>query len=141
MKGIIENVWENESKNGKRYLTVEIAGERYSVWDTKYFDQLQEGANIEYDVKTSGNFKHLTDITIEKNQQGPVYHRNHRDKQITRLSCLKSASEIMAPVHMDMDAKRDLVIDTAKYFERYVTDDDFGTFEFPDTNSGRGKGG
>jgi len=31
MKGIIEQVSENESKSGPQYLTVQIDGERYSV--------------------------------------------------------------------------------------------------------------
>ena len=88
MKGIIDNVWENESRNGKKYLTVEIQGQRYSVWDTKYFDQLQEGARIDYDVKQSGDFKHLTDISPVQEQQGPIQHRNHKDRQITRASII-----------------------------------------------------
>ena len=142
MKGTIDSVWDNERKNGNRYLTVEIGGERYSVWDAKYFDQLQPGASIDYNVKESGNFKHLTDIMTIQEQNGPggpVYHRNHKDRQIARLSCLKSASEILAPVHMEVEAKRDLVIDTARYFERYVAEDDIGTLDSPENNAGRGK--
>ena len=44
MKGIIEQIWENESKNGQPYLTVQIDGERYSVWDDKHFDQFKESS-------------------------------------------------------------------------------------------------
>ena len=123
MKGIIDQIWENESKNGNKYLTVEIGGERYSVWDTKYFDVLREGAWIEYDVKQSGNFKHLTEIKPTEESGVPVYRPNNKEKQITRLSCLRSASEILAAVPMDNEAKRELVIDTARYFERYVFDE------------------
>ena len=54
------------------------------------------------------------------------YHPNNKDRQITRMSCLKSASEILAPVHLDLDSKREMVIETAKCFERYVTEDDVG---------------
>ena len=126
MRGVIDQVWENESRNGQQYLTVEIDGERYSVWDTKYFELLQQGAEIEYDVHQSGNFKHLTDIKPFEERSAPSYKPNHRDKQITRLSCLKSASEILAPAHLDTDAKRELVIDTARVFERYVFEDDIG---------------
>jgi hypothetical protein len=141
MRGIIEQVWENESKNGKDYLTVQIEGERYSVWDKKYFDQLQEGMEIEYDVKESGNFRHLNDIRpVERPAATPSSgpqansHINHnsKDRQITRLSCLKSASEICAPLHMELDTKRDKVIDTARYFERYVFEDDVGSAAKPD---------
>jgi len=133
MKGVIEQVWENESRNGQQYMTVQIGGERYSVWDKKYFDQLQEGIEIEYDVRESGNFKHLSEIRpVERPNQTPNY-TNHKDRQITRLSCLKSASEILAPLHMELEMKRDMVIDTAKYFERYVLEEDI---DFPAVHLG-----
>jgi len=130
MKGIIEQIWENESKNGQQYLTVQIDGERYSVWDDKHFDQLQEGTEIEYEFRQSGNFKNITEVSnpaqSEQNDGPPMYH-NDRDRQITRLSCLKSAAQILAPAQVDPDAKRDLVIDTARVFERYVGENDPGS--------------
>ncbi len=127
MKGIIEQIWENESKNGQQYLTVQIDGERYSVWDDKHFDQLQEGAEIEYEFRQSGNFKNITEVSsLTPNHEPPLYH-NDRDRQITRLSCLKSAAQILAPAQVDPDAKRDLVIDTARVFERYVGENDPGS--------------
>jgi len=128
MKGTIEQIWENESRMGQKYLTVLIDGERYSIWDTKYFDLLRDGTEIEYDVRQSGNYKHLTDIKpVEEQQNFPSYQPNNKDKHIARMSCLKSASEILAPIHLDVDAKRDLVVETAKYFERYVFEDDVGS--------------
>jgi len=128
MRGTIEQIWENESRMGQKYLTVLIDGERYSIWDTKYFDLLQDGTEIEYDVHQSGNYKHLTDIKpVEEQQNFPSYQPNNKDKHIARMSCLKSASEILAPIHLDVDAKRDLVVETAKYFERYVFEDDVGS--------------
>jgi len=140
MRGVIEQIWENESKNGKEYLTLEIGGERYSVWDKKYFGQLHEGMEIDYEVKESGNFKHLNDIRpIERPNQSGNY-TNHKDKQITRLSCLKSASEIMAPLHMEFNTKRDMVIDTARYFERYVLEEDTGSLTNLSGDEGARKG-
>ncbi len=127
MRGIIDQVWENESRNGQKYLTVQIEGERYSVWDTEYFDILAPGATIDYDVRQSGNFRHLTDIEQVDNHELPPYQPNNKEKQIARMSCLKSASEILAPVQLDPDSKREMVIDTARYFERYVFEGDPGT--------------
>jgi len=121
MRGVIDQVWENESRNGQSYLTVQMTdGERYSVWDSKYFDVLAPGATIDYDIKQSGNFKHLTDIEQVDNHELPPYQPINKEKQIARMSCLKSASEILAPVQLDPDSKREMVIDTARYFERYV---------------------
>jgi len=127
MKGNIEQVWDNETKNGQKYRTVQVGGKRYNVWDAKYFDHLQVGAGVDFEFKQSGNFKHITDLKpAETPQHAPSYHPNNKDRQITRMSCLKSASEILAPIHLDLDSKRELVIETAKYFERYLTEDDIG---------------
>ena len=126
MRGVIERVWENESRSGQKYLTVQVGSERYSVWDDKYFDMLQEGVTIDYDFRQSGNFKNMTDIEPadgngNANGNGlPRYQPNGKDRQIARMSCLKSASEILAPVQLDPDAKKDLTIETARFFERYV---------------------
>lgn len=122
MRGTIEQVWENESKKGQKYLTVQVGGERYSVWDDKYFGTLQEGVTIDYDFRQSGNFKNMTDIEpVDGNGNGlPQYQPNGKDRQIARMSCLKSASEILAPVQLEPDSKRELTIETARFFERYV---------------------
>lgn len=133
MKGTIEQVWDNESKNGQRYMTVQVGGERYSVWDQKYFDQLRQGNEIDYEFRQSGNFRNITELPNPSTSEGPTgngtpptYYGNGRDRQITRLSCLKSAAEIIAPAQLTPDTKRDLVVDTARFFERYVSDGDIG---------------
>ena len=56
MRGKIEQVWENKSRKGQKYVTVQLGGEKYSVWDDKYFSHLREGAEIEYDIRKSGNY-------------------------------------------------------------------------------------
>ena len=142
MKGTIEQVWENETRGGKKYHTIQVDGERYNVWDDKYASFLQQGEGIEYDFRQSGDYKHITDMKLsgngqEPNNQNNSYRPNNgphngKDRQIARMSCLKSASEIMAPVQLEPDAKRNKVIDTAKYFERYVFEGDPGTL--PDDN-------
>jgi hypothetical protein len=128
MRGVIEQVWDNESRNGQQYLNVQIDGERYSVWDTKYFNMLAPGATIDYEIKQSGKFRNLTDVTpVESGNNGelPPYQPNHKDRQIARMSCLKSASEILAPVQLEPETKKKKVIETARFFERYVFEEDF----------------
>ena len=145
MRGMIEQVWENESRKGQKYLTVQVGGERYSVWDDKYFGVLQEGATIDYDFRQSGNFKNMTDIEPangNSNANGlPRYQTNGKDRQIARMSCLKSASEILAPVQLDPDAKKDLTIETARFFERYVFEGDATTDAGSDSGGNHGKNG
>ena len=142
MRGTIEQIWENKTRSGKEYRTVQINGERYNIWDNKYFSHLQEGEDIEYDFRKSGNYRHITDMKLsggngpESSYRNPPRQSNNnggnsgpssKDRQIARMSCLKSASEILAPVQLDPTAKRDQVIDTARFFERYVFDDDLDT--------------
>ena len=67
------------------------------------------------------------------------YPRNDKDRKITRMRCLKSASEIMAPVQLDPDTKNQKVIDTARYFECYVFEGDPGTLPESDIG-GAGNG-
>jgi hypothetical protein len=143
MRGTIDHVWENETKGGQKYLTVQMNGERYSVWDSKYFDTIREGASVNYDLKQSGNFTHLIDIEpVNGNGNGngaPPYQPNNKDRQIARMSCLKSASEILAPVQLDPDKKKQLTIDTARFFERYVFED--GIDDQPANGQGGNRGG
>lgn len=126
MKGTIEQVWENESRNGDTYLAVQIGGERYTVWDQQYFGQLQEGSEIEYDFRQSGDFKNITEVRSpgqSEAEPGAPSYSNSRDRQITRLSCLKSAARVLAPAQLEPEDKRDQVIDMARTFETYITDD------------------
>jgi hypothetical protein len=143
MRGTIDRIWENESRSGQKYLTVQVGSERYSVWDDKYFDMLQEGVTIDYDFKQSGNFKNMTDIEpANGNGNGlPQYQPNNKDRQIARMSCLKSASEILAPVQLDPDAKKDLTIDTARFFERYVFEGDTATDAGSNSGGNHGRNG
>ena len=80
--------------------------------------------------RQSGNFKNMTDVEPvngngDANSNGlPKYQPNNKDRQIARMSCLKSASEILAPVQLDPGAKKNLTIETARFFERYVFEGD-----------------
>lgn len=143
MRGTIEQVWENESRRGRKYLTVQMNGERYSIWDSKYFDTIHEGATIDCQLKQSGDFRHLTDIQLaDGNGNGngsSTYQPNNKDRQIARMSCLKSASEILSPVQLDPDAKKQLTIDTARFFERYVFEDNSDDPPEPDNGDNHGR--
>ena len=117
MRGTIEQIWDNETSNGKPYRTVQISGQRYNIWDNKYFDMLQKGEDIEYDFRQSGNYRHITEMRISGGNGPGSYRNNHpnsnskggnsghnnKDRQIARMSCLKSASEILAPVSVSVN--------------------------------------
>ena len=60
MRGSIEQVWQNESRKGRKYRTIQIGRERYGVREEKCFGALQEGVTIDFEVKESGDFGHPT---------------------------------------------------------------------------------
>jgi len=56
MKGVIDKIWENKTDDGKPYLVVRIGENKYSVWDKKYREGLEEGTTVEYEFTQSGKF-------------------------------------------------------------------------------------
>jgi hypothetical protein len=62
MKGVVDKVWENKTDDGKPYFVLKIGGEKYSVWDKKYMDGIEEGSMVEYESAQSGKFKKIIDM-------------------------------------------------------------------------------
>ena len=120
MKGTVEKIWDNESRNGQRYLGLSIEGQRYTLWEEKYFDQLQEGDVIDFEWKKSGRFKNITKITTNDDDN---YYQEKRQISIIRMSCLKSASELISDSEIEADKRADIAIDFARKFEDYIRED------------------
>ena len=100
MRGTIEKIWENETKGKKKYHILAIGGENYSVWDPKLVEPLSEGSETEYEWTQSGDYKKITDL--KKIQTGPESKPSSRDRRsvdIIRMSCLKSASDILNGIY------------------------------------------
>lgn len=119
MKGEIEKIWENESRNGKRYLGISVDGERYTLWEDEYFDKLKEGDIIDFEWKKSGKYKNITKINMN-NDDNDFMER--KQESIIRMSCLKSASELIAGSDLEPVKRADMALDFAGKFEKYVKD-------------------
>jgi hypothetical protein len=118
MLGRIGKLWQNEA-NGKPYLVLEIEGQHYSLWDESWLDKLQEGDTVKYDWKKAGKFRNITSIEqVGTHPQGS----GEKDKQIVRMSCLKSAASIFGNVDAEPRKKIDLTIASARRFEKYIND-------------------
>ena len=125
MRGVIEKIWENKTQNNKRYHVVEIGGEKYSVWDSALMEGITEGARVEYDWKKSGNFKKITGLQkIDESQMSEAYQSDRKSREIIRISCLRSASELLYGLYFDPDEKAEKALDIARRFERYVSGED-----------------
>jgi hypothetical protein len=120
MKGTVEKIWENESRSGQKYLGISIDGQRYTLWEEKYFDLIHEGETIDFDWKKSGKYRNITEITTRNDDND---YSKRRLKSIIRMSCLKSASELISDSDIETEKRADLAIDFAKKFENYVKED------------------
>lgn len=119
MKGEIEKIWDNESRNGQRYLGISVDGERYTLWEEKYFDKLKEGDIIDFEWKKSGKYKNITKINMN-NDDNDFMER--KQENIIRMSCLKSASELIAGSDLEPVKRADMALDFAGKFEKYIRD-------------------
>lgn len=119
MRGKIENLEMHNLKDGRKYLSLSIDGETYSLWDEKYMSGLEEGMPVRYEWRKSGKFKNITKIEPHQGYKNPNKEKND---QIIRMSCLRSASEILANAHMGPIEKGKLAIDIARMYEDYVFD-------------------
>ena len=124
MKGEVEKVWKNETEDGKRYEVFQINGERYSLWEEDYLDRIQEGQSLEFDFKESGDFKNITEIYEQPGEaeKEPEYG-NQRLKKTIKMSCLKSASRVLAGTKVPYLNRADRAIEIARKFEKYITDE------------------
>jgi hypothetical protein len=127
-RGKIEYIRENELSDGRKYLTLTIEGDNYSLWDKKYFGTLKEGQVVDFESRKSGNYNNITEIdidplinTIEELKPNPGNTINPRDMQIIRMSSIKSASYMVKDISVDLEKKVDLALDVARQFEKYAT--------------------
>ena len=132
MRGTIDKRYENATGEGKKYVRVEIGGQSYSIWDSKYFQVAQEGTEVEFQFKeqTQGDrvFRNITAIRgaggapmaqLQAQGAGAPTTAN-KDIQIARQSSLKTAVEFLGGVPGETEATVDEVIQTAEKFVCYV---------------------
>jgi hypothetical protein len=128
MKGIIERIYPNKLQDGREYLTLQISGGKYSLWDKKHFGELDEGMPVDFKFKASGKYLNISEIEEDpdyKPENGgnnnPFNYPNHRDLQILKTSCLKCATYLTKDISVGLEKRLDLTLDVAKRFEKYLT--------------------
>jgi len=121
MRGIIDKVWASQAKDGTPYRVLVIGGEKYSLWDTKYFNHATEGAEVEYDVKESGEFRNITRLGSANAIEPDI--PTGRDLRIMRTSALKCATEIAAGYRSNYDETVERTLELANRFEKYIHGD------------------
>jgi hypothetical protein len=125
MKGKIDKIWQNETADGRRYDVLQIGGEKYSLWDEKYFGRIQEGQVLDFKFRESGDFRNITEIYEPTGQQTSDRkdYAQERLKKIIKMSCLKSASEVLSGSKIPYADRAGKAIEIARRFERYIQDE------------------
>jgi hypothetical protein len=139
VKGVVDRIWTNKTGEGKRYNVLEIAGERYSLWDGEQFEKIKEGQEIEFDYKVSGKFKNISmiydgsenepgngngrDLDNATGYNGDGIDRMADNQRIVRLSCVKSASNLFQGSRIPFEERADRTLEVAKRFENYIYDE------------------
>jgi hypothetical protein len=152
MKGIIERIYLNALGDGREYLTMEISGNKYSVWDKQYFGAFSEGMPVKFEFKRSGKYLNISEIeedpdyTPGSNGNGNNNRFNYpspRDLQILKTSCLKCATYLINDVPLEVEKKVDLALEVAKRLEKYLTiipsDDEPAPEEAGDSGNSEGE--
>ena len=120
-QGTIEKIWENETRDGKPYWVLKIDGERYSAFDEDAIGVLHEGDHVGFQWKQAGKYRNLAAIKrCRANNAGSANGYDHQ-LSIVRMSCLKSASELLASYQKVPPERRvDMALEWARRFEEYV---------------------
>jgi hypothetical protein len=123
VKGEVEKVWKNETADGRKYEVLQIRGVRYSLWEEDYLDRIQEGQTLEFDFRESGDFMNITKIyeNPESEPREPIYE-DRKLKKTVRMSCLKSASRVLAGTKIPYQNRAEKAIEIARKFEKYIDD-------------------
>ena len=128
MKGVIERIYLNSISGGREYLTMQISGTKYSVWDKKYFRMFNEGMPVDFKFNKSGKYLNISEIEEDPDYKpendgnnNPFNYPNHRDLQILKTSCLKCATSLVRDISVGLEKKLDLTLDVAKRLEKYLS--------------------
>jgi hypothetical protein len=113
MQGTIKRIWENQSKKGETYWVLLIDGKRFSLWDRNLLQGLKEGERVDFLWKHDRQYKKIININTLSNG-------NEKDIQIIRMSCIRSAAELLSDMILSLDEKSEVAINLARQFESYV---------------------
>jgi hypothetical protein len=119
VQGRVERIWENE-RNGKPYWVLRIDGERYTVWNPEQLQGVEEGSLVVYEYKQSGRYRNITGLIPVRPAESAQPYVSERDLRVIRLSCLRSATQMLYNIEMNWEEKIKSTLDLAREFERYV---------------------
>ena len=125
--GRIESIDEKQAKNGGSYLVVNLEG-----YDQGFFDWQNHVGAAEVDVGDSVRIEHsdgkfprirrLEKIDEDEVKPPPATARrvNGKEQRIVRLSCLKTAVELLSQSELEYETRELQVVELAERMEAWV---------------------
>ncbi len=127
MFGILESIEENRSQRGETYWSLTISGRRYTVWNEQLTKDLQPGNQLQFSFQQSGQYRKIVElqkISTQNRSLNPWLHQqDERTRRIARMSCLKTAAQIVEGTRLSNMKRAELVLQIARLFEKHILDD------------------
>jgi len=123
MQGTVNRIWHNQRADGSEYWVVSVDGLRYSTWDENLVRGIREGDTVEFAFNRSGRYRNLTALkraspppftTADKLVPSP------KSLRIVRMSCLRTAAEMVKDSTLLPEQKVSLVLTIAQRLEKHV---------------------
>ncbi len=127
VEGVVDQVIDKKDRKGQTYKLVRIGGEGYFDWNGKVANaSITEGDSVRLRA-TEEEFSKIQSIekneskepdTVTANQDSKT---NGRERNIIRISCLRSAAMLMANSEEQVEAKQEKVLAMAQAMAAWVT--------------------
>ncbi|MFQ6133686.1 MAG: hypothetical protein ACE5R4_16715 [Armatimonadota bacterium] len=131
--GVVSNIAERKSANGGSYTVLDLAGEPKGFFDWGRHVEAA-GVSVGDTVRVEhngGEFPRMQGLkklasSCGGKSEGENAETNRaaaasgRDRQIVRMSCLKTAVELLGQSELDYETKELQVVDLAKRMEQWV---------------------
>jgi len=123
VKGIVDRIWRNERDDGSQYWVISIDGQRYSAFDKQVVGEVQEGESVEFAYTKSGRYKNLTALKRTGASAFTTADRlsiRSESLRIVRMSCLRTAAEMLKDTTLLPEQKVALAINMAQKMEKHI---------------------
>ena len=125
-RGIIEDVEWRRLKHGHEYAVVRIDGQQYEVWDSRLYDRLLEGMEVEYRFRrTADGDLRISDIKSPEERAARhdiddwPYPPTQPADLATRYAALRLAIDTVGDGIQDPDEKADKAVEIAQKYCAY----------------------
>ncbi len=127
MFGFIERIREARQEGGETVWTLTISGREYEASDPALVRDLHSGDAVSFLYLQEGQQRRIMQLRKLPRHDAPSGNwsrgTDERGERIARMSCLKTAAQILESKRLEPTRKAQLVVEIARRLERYVLGD------------------